>query len=142
MVSSSVRERPSRSVTSPKTMPPVAQPTSRPAVIAPVGGAERGEGGVQVGDPEGEVREPVLVHRPRARGRGRRAREGEQLDAHAVAREVYRVQINAPEPEQRVARLSRDAQLVLVAEAPAGAGEVEGALPVPDTEADVGGAPG
>src|SRR5207248_8571520 len=78
------------------------------------------------------------VQRPRAQSRWRRARAREQLDAHAVAREVDRAQVDAPEPEQRVARLARDAQLVLVAEAQAVAVEVEGAVHVRDADADVG----
>jgi len=41
MVTSSVRERPSRSVTKPNSTPPVAQPTSRLAVMAPVAAVTR-----------------------------------------------------------------------------------------------------
>ena len=41
MVTSSVRERPSRSVTKPNRTPPVAQPTSRLAVMAPVAAVTR-----------------------------------------------------------------------------------------------------
>src|SRR5438874_2588190 len=167
MVSSSVRERPSRSVTSPKTMPPARPAGARrgwraggspgprrrrriarrlhqldqlPVGIddeagrglelgeadhrllehALAGGAERGEGGVQVGDPEGEVRETVLVHRPRARGRRRRAREAEQL---VVARERGRlVAFGRIKPYSRVHELGSVG--VLEAERGRGLGEL------------------
>src|SRR5262245_33437720 len=63
------------------------------------------------------MRQAVLVHHPLAPRWSRRAREVEQLDAHAVTREIDRLQLRAAQAEQRIGRLALDGKLVLGDEA-------------------------
>src|SRR5439155_20298446 len=85
-----------------------------------------------------EVGQATLVHRP-APGRGAgRCSEVEELDADAVPLEVDGVELDAPETQQRVARLARNAELVLEAETEQVAVEPERPLHVGNANADVG----
>src|SRR2546427_380208 len=162
MLRRSVRGRPSQSVTKPNRMPPVAQPTRSVDVMAPVAAVTRGSPagtpssrGTQTGATKlnsnpsktskpqpshaaREVGQAALVHRSAAgRGAGR-CGEVEELDADAVPLEVDGMEVDARETQQRVARLARDPQLVLGAEAEEVAIEPERSLHVGDADADVG----
>ena len=83
------------------------------------------------------MRQAVLVHRPLAPRRSRRAREVEQLDAHAVAREIDRRELRAAQPEQRVGGLALHGELVLGDEAEELAIEASGTLELGHADPDV-----
>src|SRR5262249_47189456 len=80
----------------------------------------------------------VLVHRALPRRRRRRAREMQQLDAHAVTGEVERAQLRAAQPQQGIGRLALDRQLVLDREAEQITVEAQRALEIGDADPDVG----
>src|SRR5262249_48607745 len=99
---------------------------------------ERSERRIEVGHPEREMREPALVHRPAPRWRPGGRREVKQLDTNAVPLEIHGLQLDAPQTQQRVARLTRHPQLVLEAEPQQIAIEPQRPLHVGDADPDVG----
>jgi hypothetical protein len=117
---------------------PLGKADDRVLEDALAGGAEPVEHGVQVRDAERQVRQAVLMHRPLRSGRRGRAREVQQLDPHAVAREVLGVELRPLQTQERVRRLALDVERVLPPEAEQVAVEAQRALEVGDADADVG----